>query len=107
MKKVWEWLKKNWKWLVLPLWAASIILVWLFRGGAKPLFPPSGTTDQAADAAMRAKDQAIADFRSKLEELARKAEERLRNASKEQVDEFNGLKDKPLDEVASWIDKLS
>lgn len=105
MKKIWEWLKKNWKWLILPLWIASLILVWLFRGGAAPFF--SGTKDSDADTAMKAKDQAIADFRAKLEELAKKAEERLKNASKEQVDEFNGLKDKPLDEVASWIDKLS
>jgi len=105
MKKVWEWIKRNWKWLIAPLWIASLVLMWLFRGGYKP--PVSGTTDQAADEAAKAKDEAVAQFRSRLDELLKKAQERLQDASKEQVDEFNGLKDKPLEEVAKWIDSLS
>lgn len=107
MKKVWEWLKKNWKWLVLPLWVASLVLVWLFHGGTKQFLPPSGTTDQAAADAMKAKDQALTEFRARLEEIIRQAEERLKTASKEQVDAFKELQGKPLTEVAAWIDKIS
>ena len=107
MIKAWAWLRKNWKWLILPLWAASIVLVWLFRGGDKPLFPVTGTTDVAADKALQAKDKATAEFRARLDELARKAEERLQKASEEQLQEYEELKDKPLDEVAKWIDSLS
>lgn len=107
MSKVWAWLKKNWKWLILPLWILSIILVWIFRGGDKPLFPVSGTTDAAADQAVAAKDKAVEEFRARLDELAKKAEERLKNASEDQIKEYEELKDKPLDEVAKWIDSLS
>ena len=107
MTKVWAWLKKNWKWLILPLWIISIVLVWIFRGGDKPMFPVSGTTDEAADQAVAAKDQALADFRAQLDELYKKAEARMQDASEEQVKELKDLKDKPLDEVAKWIDDLS
>jgi flagellar biosynthesis/type III secretory pathway M-ring protein FliF/YscJ len=107
MSKVWAWLKKNWKWLILPLWIASVVLVWIFRGGDKPMFPVSGTTDAEADKALEAKDKAVAEFRERLEELAKKAEERLKNASEEQLKEYEELKDKPLDEIAVWIDELS
>jgi hypothetical protein len=56
---------------------------------------------------MKAKDEAIAGFRSRLDEIAEKAEARLREASEEQLEEFEEVKDKPIDEVASWIDRLS
>ncbi len=107
MKTVWEWLKKNWKWLVLPLWILSVVLVWVLRGGTKPLFPVSGTKDEAADKALEAQQKAVIEFRARLEELARKAEERLKKASQEQLKEYETLKDKPLEEVAKWIDSLS
>lgn len=107
MKRVWSWLKKNWKWLILPLWIVSIILVWIFRGGDKPLFPVTGTTDKAADKALEAQQKASAEFRARLEELHKKAEERLKNASEEQLKEYEKIKDKPLEEVAKWIDSLS
>ena len=105
MKRVWEWLKANYKWLILPLWVLSMVLVWVFtRGRTKVLV---GTTDIAADQAVEAQKQAISDFRARLEEMARKAEARLASASKEQLQEFKDLQGKPLDEVAKWIDNLS
>lgn len=100
-------MKKNWKWLILPFWVLSVVLVWVFRGGEVPMFKPSGTTDEAADEAVAAKDKALAEFRARLDELYKKAEARLKNASEEQVKELEKLKDKPLDEVATWIDDLS
>lgn len=99
-------MKQHWKWLLLPLWIGSVVLVWLFRGGDRPLFPVS-ETDEAVDRALAEKDRALADFRAKLDELYRRAEERMQRASQEQVKELGELKDKPLDEVARWIDNLS
>lgn len=107
MKKIWEWLKKNWKWLILPLWVLSMVAVWLISGGHTKLFPPSGTTDAAADSALKAKDEAMEAFRVRLDELYKKAEERLKTASEEQVKEFTEVKGKSLEEVAKWIDSLS
>lgn len=107
MKKVWEWIKKNWRWLILPLWILSLLLMWFLSGGRTKFFPPSGTTDEAADQAVAAKDKAVAEFRARLDELAAKAEERLQGASEEQIKEYEELKDKPIEEVAKWIDSLS
>lgn len=107
MTKVWEWLKKNWKWLLLPFWLLSLFGTWILRGGKKPLLPPSGTTDVAADTALKEKDAALEGFKSRLDELYRKAEERLKGASEAQVKEYNEIKDKPLEEIAKWIDSLS
>lgn len=107
MNKIWDWLKKNWKWFVLPLWLVSIVLVWLFtRGGTRKFGPVSGTSDQAANTAVNAvvtaaeeKDKAIAD-------ILKYFEEKLKKASVEQLKEFETLKEKPTSEVASWIDKF-
>jgi flagellar biosynthesis/type III secretory pathway M-ring protein FliF/YscJ len=107
MTKIWAWLKKNWKWLILPLWVLSVVLVWIFRGGDKTLFPVTGTTDDDADKVDEAHQKASAEFRARLDELAKKAEERLKTASEEQIKEYETIKDKPLDEVAAWIDNLS
>ena len=105
MHKVWEWLKKNWKYLLFPLWALSLILVWVLGGGkAKPTI--SGTTDQVADAALKAKDEAIQQLRERDAQIAQQVEEKLRNASKEQIAELKKMKDKPLDEVAKWVDSI-
>lgn len=106
MKKVWPWIREHWKWLVFPFWAASLVLVWIFRGGEVQLVP-HGASDADVDKAMEAKDKAVADFRARLDELAKKAEERLKSASEEQLKEYEGLKDKPLKEIAGWIDNLS
>jgi len=106
MRKIWEWLKKNWKYLLFPLWVLSLILVWVLAGGHRSLVPVSGTTDQAADDAMKAKDEAVQQFRDRLDQLAKLLEEKLQNASKAQLDEFKEMKDKPLDEVAKWVDSI-
>ena len=104
---MWLWLKKNWKWLLLPLWFASLVLVWLFRGGDRTLFPVTGTTDKDADEALKAQQEAAAAFRARLDELAAKADKKLQTASKEQLQEYETMKGKSLDEVAKWIDELS
>jgi len=106
MRRVWEWLKKNWKYLVFPLWALSLILMWVLGGGGRTIFPPSGTSDQAADDAAKAKDEALRAFRERLDQLAQLLEQKLQSASKEQLDEFKQMKDKPIDEVAKWIDNI-
>ena len=107
MARAWAWIKKNWRWLILPLWDVSILLVWLFRGGDRPLLPVSGTTDDAADKALEAKDEAAQEYKEQVKEVNKRAEERLKTASEEQIKEYEELKDKPVEEVAKWIDSLS
>lgn len=107
MSVIWSWLKKNWKWLLAPLWVASMVLAWLMAGGERKLFPSSGTTDEAADKALEDKDKALEEFRQRLDELYARAEERLNKASEEQLQEFQEVKKKSLEEMAQWIDALA
>ena len=107
MSAVWDWLKRHWKWLLAPLWIASLVLVYLFRGGSAPLLPDSGTTDEAADDLSKEKDKALEEFRKRLDELYAQAEQRLKDASEEQIKEFEDMKEKPIEELTDWIDKLS
>ena len=100
-----SWLKKNWKWLILPLWAISIVLMWLFKG--RSFSVNVGDDSSVVDDVMEKRDSALQAFRRRLDELARKAEKKLQDASKEQLEEYEEMKDRPLDEVAEWIDKLS
>jgi flagellar biosynthesis/type III secretory pathway M-ring protein FliF/YscJ len=106
MKKVWAWLKKNWKWLIAPLWILSLVLVWLFAGDGRPLFKPSGTTDKMADELAEEKEKILAEYREKMGDLAKRVEEKLQDASKEQLEEFKEMKDKPPEEIAKWIDQF-
>jgi len=106
MSKVWEWIKRNWKWLILPLWAISIVLVWLFKGGSKIDLPISGTTDQAADEVAK-KDKIISDLRQRIAALDAKVKELIMNASEEQIKEYERLRDKTLEDIAKWGDELS
>lgn len=107
MSKVWEWLKKNWKWLILPLWAISMVLMWLFtRGGVKRFGPVSGTSDQAANTAVTTVVAAADEKEKAIAGILKYFEEKLKKASTEQLKEFETLKEKPTAEVASWIDKF-
>ena len=106
LKKVWDWLKKNWKWLILPLWVASMVLVWLFTGGRKMITLPGGTTDQAAGRAVSGVIYASDERQKVIADILKTFEEKLQKASVEQLKEAETLRGKPLADVASWIDKF-
>ena len=107
MKKIWEWLKTNWKWLVLPLWAVSILLVWLFtRGGALKKPPVSGTTDQAANNAVDGVITAGETKTESIQKLETKYQDKLEKMSDEQRAEWEKMKSRPVTEVAAWIDRF-
>ena len=84
-----------------------MVLMWLLSGGRRTLFPVPGIPDTSYDAASGEKDAAMRAFRARLEELAARAEERMQQASSDQIKELKTLQDKPLEEVAKWIDDLS
>jgi hypothetical protein len=106
MTKVWAWLKKNWKWLIAPLWLLSVVLVWLFTGGLKSKPQISGTTDVAANTAVNTVVEAQVEKDTAIKQILKLFEEKLQKASVEQLKEFDTLKDKPVAEVVAWIDKF-
>ena len=107
MKRVWEWLKAHWKWLILPLWVVSILLVWLFtRGGALKKPPVSGTTDQAANDAVNGVIQAADDKSNAINHLEIQYQGKIEKMSAEQKAEWEKMKAQSITEVASWIDRF-
>lgn len=107
MKKIWEWLKAHWKWLIAPLWAVSIALVWLFtRGGTLKKPPVSGTTDQAANAAVTGVIQAGDDRTQAIQKIEAQYQTKIESMSDEQKVEWEKMKTKPIQEVAAWIDRF-
>lgn len=97
-----SWLRRNWKWFILPVWAVTIAVVWLFRGRAAPSIVVDPTPKVLDE-----RDSALKALRDRLDEISHSSEEQIRRAEKEQIKEYDTLKDKSLKEVAEWIDKLS
>jgi hypothetical protein len=92
---IWSWLKNNWKYLLGPLWLLTSLLTWVF---SRKIVLPAPLVE---------KEQILGEFRKKLDDLAVRAEQRLLQASKDQLEEFKTLKDKPVSEIAAWIDRIS
>lgn len=108
MSKVWAWVKKHWKWIVFPVGILGAVLGWfLWWRSRDPVVPVSGTTDDVADKTAEDLAKAAEEFAKAREEVNKRAEERLKDASEEQLKEWEEIKHKPPDEVAKWIDNLS
>lgn len=107
LRRGWSWLKAHWRWFLGPVWLLSIVAVWLFHGGERRLLKPKLVPDTAVDENMATKNEAIEQFRARLDTMSQLAEKRLQNASVEQIEAFKEIKDKPISEVAAWIDALS
>lgn len=108
MSKVWSWLKKHWKWVVFPIGILSAILGWLlWWGGQKPKDDQaSGTSDKAADKAVEDISKAQDVKERAVQELEEKHADKIEALSSDQQKEWEEIKKKPVDEVASWIDNL-
>jgi len=107
MTEVWAWLKKNWKWIVFPIGVLGALLGWFLWWRGRPTDDDTTTTtDTAADQAVKDTQQAHDVKEAALKELEEKHGEKLATMTEEQRKEFEEVKEKPIDEVASWIDNL-
>jgi hypothetical protein len=107
LKKVWAWLKRNWKWILFPvgllMFIGGIIIAVKSRDTDTP--PPPDFGDEV-DTLRDRITAANAERDRKLEELRQKNHERLTQLSGDQQKELEELKDKPLEEVVAWFDQL-
>jgi|PlaIllAssembly_1097288.scaffolds.fasta_scaffold01152_3 hypothetical protein len=107
MKKVWEWLRCNWKWLLLlPITAAGVVLAFLL-GKRRPEIPDH--VEEVGEAGEHAVDDVIdaGDRKqSAYEELSAKNSARLEQMSNEQRAEYEALRDAPNDKVVDWFNNL-
>lgn len=100
-------MKAHWKWVVFPvgiLLAALTILGWLM--GAQKDDPISGTTDESAQKMLEDIFSAGNEREAALADLERQNAAKIAVMSEEQRAEYAAVKAKPIEEVASWIDKL-
>lgn len=108
MNRYWAWIKVHpWQALIFPITVVALVLLWIFHGGEKPLKPAlSGTTDQAADEALKIKEEALQIYLRGLEDVTKRAREKLDKATAEQLAEYKLMSGKTPTTIASWIDKL-
>ena len=106
MKKIWEWLKKNWYWLIAPVALLVLGALWLMGWRKKKDDPVSHTPDKDADQAVDDTNKAHDIKDQALKELEKSHAEKISQMSAEQKKEFEEMKKKPIDEVANWIDSL-
>ncbi len=108
MKRVWEWLKKYWKWLLFPIGIIGALIAFVAGRNSKPVPVPDPGPD-TNDAALIALHEAE-NANKRRDELLRKLEAenqaRLQQLTADQQKEFEKLKDAPIDEVVSWFDGL-
>jgi len=107
MLKAWEWMKAHWKWVLFPLGILlSILTVLGWVMGARRDDPISGTTDEEAKKTADDIFKASTEREEALVLLERQHAQKIATMSEEQRAEYKAVKAKPIEEVASWIDKL-
>jgi nitrogen fixation-related uncharacterized protein len=107
MSKVWEWVKKNWKWIIFPIGVIGAVLGWYLWWTVKSKDDDTTTTtDAAADQAVKDTNTAADEKAKAVKELEEKHSEKLAAMSEEQRVEFENVKKKDIAEVAAWIDNL-
>lgn len=102
--KIWEWLKKYWKWIIFPVGLLGLLAAALSRGIVDNILPPDLT--DAHDDFVGKVEEANKERDQKLEELKEQHEERLQELAEDQKEELEELKEKPLKEVVQWFDNL-
>ena len=108
MLAIWAWVKKHWKWIVFPIGVGGAVLGWFLWWRSRPEEDDtdSGTSDAAADEALGKVIVAGEERDAALEELEKDNLVKLAEMSEEQRAEYEKVKERPIDEVASWIDNL-
>lgn len=112
--RVVTWLRRYWKWLLFPVGLALALVGFVAGSRSKPGSGPipgpnGGDVDQGWTSGGDAVDAVLDADRRRDEALAalkKENEARLQNLSQAQRAELEALREKPIEEVASWFDKL-
>ena len=107
VSNVWQWLKRNWKWVLFPVGLIMFIGGILIAATARDTndSPPPDFGKEGEDLARKIAT-AVAERDRQLEELRVKNQQRLEQLDVDQQKELEELKDKPLEEVVLWFDNL-
>lgn len=101
------WLKKNWKWVLLPVGLASLLASSRAVSKAWMLYsePPIDLEDKTRETLRKLRQREV-EHDKQVAELEHAHQERLRDLSDEQQKSLEKLQGKPIKEVVSWFDKL-
>lgn len=105
LKKAWDWLKKYWKWILFPI-GILLLVGGIIAKIIRPDPPPGPDFSKDGDDALDAIEEANRRRDLKLAELEEKNKQRLEQLSSDQQKEYEELKDKDLEEVVAWFDRL-
>lgn len=104
---MWAWLKKNWRWVVFPVGILTAVMGWfLWWRAPQGDDETSTTTDADANKAVRDIFKAQDVKEAAIKDLEEEHVKKISSMTDEQRAEFEEVKKKPIDEVASWIDNI-
>ncbi len=110
LKAAWDWLKRNWMWILLPV-GVLVAVARLFKGGSPPVIAPGSVEAsrvqtaerEKADAAVQKADE---ERKAKLEEIEKEHGEALSKLTEEQSNKVAELVDDP-DALNDYLLKVS
>lgn len=97
--KVWEWLKRNWKWLLFPIALLVFLVGWAIKKRPEVIAPGSTAANAAAQRAKELADQkakeAEAAKQKRIEELKKEHDAVIQKLTDEQKAKVDELVDDP------------
>ena len=108
MLKVWDWIKRYWKWIIFPVGLIGLLSTALVGAASRRRIStvPPPDFSQSAEEAMEAIRQANIQRDIKLTELQIKHRNRIMKMSEDQRKELDELRGKPIEEVVKWFDRF-
>lgn len=109
LKKIWEWLKLNWKWLLFPIGIALFILGKLSSRGGGSTIDPVVKADERAKVEEDLRKTELAEESKKLQDRLTEVHtthvEKLKVLTEEQLQQAADLEDDP-EALNSWLNTL-
>lgn len=106
--RVGGWIKRYWKWIIFPFGVLGILITALASAAGRRRIStvPPPDVGRAGEDALDTIVEADAARDAKLSQLHLENQERLRDLSEDQKKELEELKDKSLEEVVTWFDRI-
>jgi hypothetical protein len=107
MNLIWQWIKQNpWRFLTFLVGAISGSIAWILWPKGFVVYKPEVKPADPTVAAEKEKELAE-EREEKILELEKQYKDQLAKATDAQLIDYEKMKEKPLEEIAQWLNKLS
>lgn len=106
MGSLWSWIKKHWRWILFPVSIIGSILGWYLWWLGREKRSGKVFVDVDIDHALNDLARAQDERERALVELEKQYLGKLATMSNEDWQTYKSMRQKPIEEIAAWIDKL-